>query len=825
MATVWIGDFRLKQLEYLQSSLDNTNDYSFLTDDAADYSWFKNNALLYLPKMYLDTADVVIMLGFIDCVYSCIWETFNIDTIANDYIKEINNIKNEYPDLNFYICSVNPIAADYPFAPYEATGLIPKSDINTKIKKFNNKIKAGIKTTFIDSHEYLTKTNFETRDGIRYTFNTCKALQNFIESKFTETVKESSSSNTKLKTVRDTPEKAPKSEEDSFIYWTHTSAGGLNTCVAVQNGIVLPNCTGYAWGRFYEISGEKPKLSTGNAGEWFLHNDGYKRGQEPKVGAVICWSVEGQPGHVGIVESYDPETGYIVTSESGYRTSNTVYDPSNATSKPSGSAHFWATQRYFKDGNWIPVGWQTGEVVGGKPYVFQGFIYNPVVADSGSGSNTHFTGDTITKANVTSNNASLSGRELENNARYIWQYFGSRGWTLNAVAAMLGNMERESTINPGRYENFGSSLTLSQNPTQSELNNYLETYKSLKGRYPGYGLVQWTDTGASRWSDHFYIKWCAENNYDPKDIDSALKRIEGEVEAAEQPGWGPLDQWITTSKWPIGFKEFTTSTRPTEDLAEAFLVNYERPGDVENNKNKRRELAAKWYNFLLPYAHDVVPESSQMPTAEPTFKVSTFKVDKITASSVEFSFLARKATKGSYSLDKGKSNDLTLKEGLNTFTIDTLKPNSKYKVKLELEGEGDNKFSEELSFEIPQAYPEPVRRIMLSRDLNVEIVKPSNFGYWEKNSKGYDIQLIVNGKCIDTVEETSIKGILKKKYNFNNYTNKKIDDVIQVGVAVWVKDDSGNKIYDTARYQSPMPKTSNTICLLSKPVSAYLNID
>jgi hypothetical protein len=220
LVTAWIGDFRLKQLEYLQSSEQSTlSDFSYYTEDTASLSWFRDIAIEYIPKMYLSNADVIIMLGFNDCVYSCVWESFNIESIAKKYCELINELTVDYPDVNIYVCSVNPVNSGYPFAAYKDGGVISQKDLTEKIKKFNTEIQKDLKATFIDSYDYLTKTNFETRDGIRYTFNTCKALQNFIESKFTETVKESSSSNTKLKIVRDTPAKAPKQGEDSFIYY------------------------------------------------------------------------------------------------------------------------------------------------------------------------------------------------------------------------------------------------------------------------------------------------------------------------------------------------------------------------------------------------------------------------------------------------------------------------------------------------------------------------------------------------------------------------------------------------------------------------------
>lgn len=45
-----------------------------------------------------------------------------------------------------------------------------------------------------------------------------------------------------------------------------------------------------------------------------------------------------------------------------------------------------------------------------------------------------------------SNTLSLSQMQL--NAIYIWAYLQNEGWTLNAVAGILGNMQSESAINP-----------------------------------------------------------------------------------------------------------------------------------------------------------------------------------------------------------------------------------------------------------------------------------------------------------------------------------------------------------------------------------------
>ena len=48
-----------------------------------------------------------------------------------------------------------------------------------------------------------------------------------------------------------------------------------------------------------------------------------------------------------------------------------------------------------------------------------------------------------------SSNQYLTRSQMADNARYVFNFFRKLGWTSNAICGMLGNMERESTINPG----------------------------------------------------------------------------------------------------------------------------------------------------------------------------------------------------------------------------------------------------------------------------------------------------------------------------------------------------------------------------------------
>lgn len=150
-----------------------------------------------------------------------------------------------------------------------------------------------------------------------------------------------------------TPSKSDKN-------WIHYTFGGYNYCMHIKGGSCLPNCVGYAWGRWRELLGSFHRLSRANAEDWWANKDGYERGQTPKVGAVTCWA-KGKPGngsdgagHVSIVEKVISDT-QIVTSESGYG-SNTL---------------FWTKTRHKGNGNWGA----------GSAYTFQGFIYPPITFD------------------------------------------------------------------------------------------------------------------------------------------------------------------------------------------------------------------------------------------------------------------------------------------------------------------------------------------------------------------------------------------------------------------------------------------------------------
>ena len=93
-----------------------------------------------------------------------------------------------------------------------------------------------------------------------------------------------------------------------------------------NSGYGLPNCTCYAWGRWYELLGSKPKLCINNASDWYYYPDGYLRVDVPSKGDIACFINDTNGiGHVAVVEDVDLN-GTILTSNSNYGGSYFYYE-------------------------------------------------------------------------------------------------------------------------------------------------------------------------------------------------------------------------------------------------------------------------------------------------------------------------------------------------------------------------------------------------------------------------------------------------------------------------------------------------------------------
>lgn len=124
------------------------------------------------------------------------------------------------------------------------------------------------------------------------------------------------------------------------------------------------------------------------------------------------------------------------------------------------------------------------------------------------------------------------------NALYIYKYLSSYGWTLNAIAGLLGNIQAECGLSPGAKEKLGS----------------------------GFGLIQWTPGSIHK-------DWCAAHGYtDATTMDANLAHIVDEAKNNTS--------WYSRDIYSESYSEFATSHKDPYYLACAFAWNRERPAIV-----------------------------------------------------------------------------------------------------------------------------------------------------------------------------------------------------------------------------------------------------
>lgn len=185
-------------------------------------------------------------------------------------------------------------------------------------------------------------------------------------------------------------------------------------------------------------------------------------------------------------------------------------------------------------------------------------LIDKVVLDDGQG------GGTVPTpiGNYVSSNTYLNDTQKAINARCIYDYLRSRGWSKNAICGMLGNFEKESTINPGLWQ-----------------------YREANNLDNAFGLPQWRPSRT-------YVNWANQNGYVIGAMDAQLDRLEWEVDTGAGGKYDPESPYL------MSFSEFKTSTQPVAYLARAFMYNYEKPGD-SSSETERVNNATKWWNTLV----------------------------------------------------------------------------------------------------------------------------------------------------------------------------------------------------------------------------------
>ncbi len=151
----------------------------------------------------------------------------------------------------------------------------------------------------------------------------------------------------------------------------------------------------------------------------------------------------------------------------------------------------------------------------------------------------------------------LSSEQRKHNATLVYSYLKSEGWSHNAICAALGNMEQESTINPGLHQRGGGA----------------------------FGIVQWDP--ASK-----YTSWAEQYGY-------AYDSLTGQLEFliySMQRGKG---EWFKNSKFPdyyLSSEAFVCSNSSIEFLTAVFLHSYERAGTPM--LDNRIKYALYWSDYF-----------------------------------------------------------------------------------------------------------------------------------------------------------------------------------------------------------------------------------
>lgn len=164
----------------------------------------------------------------------------------------------------------------------------------------------------------------------------------------------------------------------------------------------------------------------------------------------------------------------------------------------------------------------------------------------------------------------IDSAESYGNAQEAYNYLISSGYTRNAAIGVLANLYAESQINPGQWQIGGS----------------------IYGSGTGFGIGQWTP-------------WTNFSNYIGSQDQSAMSNGSSQMRylVSNTAQWG--HQRVDSSGWSsyynlqtiyfAGMSDYAKSTASPEELAVAWMTQWERPGAAGAHTSTRRSNAS-WYD-------------------------------------------------------------------------------------------------------------------------------------------------------------------------------------------------------------------------------------
>ena len=178
-----------------------------------------------------------------------------------------------------------------------------------------------------------------------------------------------------------------------------------------------------------------------------------------------------------------------------------------------------------------------------------------------------------------SKNGALTQSEMENNADLALSYWAGLGIDENTMAALLGNAQAESTINPGRYEG---------------------------GVGPGYGIFQWTPRSAL--IEH--ANNIGRSNYQDGDVQLEVMNTEITGNPSTNNSWYTTSAFIspyydsgaTSDMIGITGEQFLSNSMGwrCDKLAVLFMAGRLRPSyePDTNHWRSRQEFSNNWLAYI-----------------------------------------------------------------------------------------------------------------------------------------------------------------------------------------------------------------------------------
>lgn len=158
----------------------------------------------------------------------------------------------------------------------------------------------------------------------------------------------------------------------------------------------------------------------------------------------------------------------------------------------------------------------------------------------------------------------LTEEQSLSNAQLVVNYYKAKGWAKESIAALCGNMRKESSLNPNMSE-YGYAWEADR----------------------GYGLVQWTPRSK-------YWNWAVSQGLPPEVAESQLARID--YEQANNIQWGPKVYGTP----PYDFHSFAVNQNndSVDTLTYYFGAYYEAPAALSSSIAERRAFAHRVFNEL-----------------------------------------------------------------------------------------------------------------------------------------------------------------------------------------------------------------------------------